>query len=367
MNMKRFLALLLAAATALLFLTGCKNTGTPVMTLGKYKLTENMYSYWLSCYKTNFLYSFNNAVDNPKVWSTVLNSETGETYADYVTKQINQTISFYLVAMKLFSDYGLKISSETSKQINQDIQEKIDYYGSRAEVNTALSAYGVNLDILKDIYIIQEKFFAVYDYLYGDNGIEALTEEEIDAYYRSHYSRVRMIVVYTKEKALTDSEGNYTYDGNGNVKTVELTEEEKQEKEIKIQEVLSKLDQGEDFESLMKQYSEVNSSYYENGLYVSSGSYENFGYKLVEEAIAMNPGEISRVDDEEVTYIVRKEDVLNRGLFKECDKEQLQDLTKLAIADAYTKKFSELAKDIVFDLDLMAQYSVVTAPMNTTF
>ena len=57
------------------------------------------------------------------------------------------------------------------KEIEDMMDElvKTDGDGSKTKLNALLSTYGVNYDILRDIYLMQEKITAWKDYKYGKN------------------------------------------------------------------------------------------------------------------------------------------------------------------------------------------------------
>ena len=188
---------------------------------------------------------------------------------DYFTEIINRRIRNYLIAQSLFKENRLKLDSEVKKAIDADIKEKIDFYGSRSALNSELSVLMLNVKSLETVYTWEEKHTAVYDYYFGQNGTEPISDERLTEYYEKNYSRIKYIVFYL-EKLKTDEEGNYVYDSAGQVVTEEMTAQELEEKKAKIAECYEKLENGESFDEMRKEYSEYDTSNYPNGFFVSA-------------------------------------------------------------------------------------------------
>lgn len=346
-------------------LISCSASSPVIMSYNNSKITANMYSYWLSTYKSDFLYYYNNSLNDDSFWNKEVSA--GVTTEQYAMNLINQNIKYILIGMQLFQDYGLKISSETSASINEDINEKIDFYGSRANLNTALSAFGINIDILKDIYIAEEKLYAVYDYLYGENGTEKVTDEMLDLYYKENYSRIKYIIIYTKEKNMYDENVDIKYDSEGLIMTEPLSEEELDAKKAKVEEAMICVNAGDEFESIMESYNEADMSEYENGFYISANELSIYGFTMINAVKNMKTGEVRQVEDDNATYIVKKYDLINRDDFLESDTQQLEKLETYCIQAKYESAFSQYASDIVIDENVMTNFSIRTAAPNSTF
>lgn len=357
-------ALVLTAVICCVLCPSCSKQSA-AMTYGKTEITEGMYSYWLSVYKTNFVYTYGDGKDSSEFWENTL--PDGTTYASYAYEQILRTIKFFAVGAELFREYGLKIGTDVSKQIDSDIQEKLEYAGSRPALNSELAAFGLNIDGLKSVYIVEEKWQAVYDYLYGENGTEKLTDEDIDEYYRENFSCLGLIVVYTESRRVTNEDGTYVYDSEGNISVAELTLEEKEQKQQKIAEITDKLDAGYDFAELAAEYSEEDLSYYSSGCFVGADNSNIYGTALVGAAGEMKEGEVRRVDEDGITYIAVKYVLPDRRNLQDSDKEQLESLEDWAVQKVYYDKFSELSKDVEINEEVIAAHSIESAPLNTYY
>ena len=293
----RRIAILLAAVLVLpCLLFSCSGEKyETVMEYNGVKLTENMYYYWMSTFKRNILSSYSDAKDDASFWQAKY--DENQTVEEYFTEIINQRIMNYLIAQSIFREQKLTLSSDEKKAIKNDIKEKIEYYGSRGELNEELKNLMLNIDSLETIYTWEKRHDAVYDYFYGKNGTETVSDSQIIDYYEKNYSRIKYIVFYTT-KIKTDDKGNYVYDSDGQLVTEEMTEEELAATKKKILECNEKLNNGASFDDMIKEYSDYNKiKEYPNGFYVSANEISTWGSGIVSGAVTAKPGDVFRVDE----------------------------------------------------------------------
>ncbi len=365
-NIFKRIALLLAAVLWIP-MTGCSASGTPALTYEQITVTDHMYAFWLSSCKSDFLRLYNNSQDTDEFWDTVL--EDGQTVEAYALSLLRAQVSNYAIAAQMFKDYKLKISAEKTDEIEADILEKIEYYGGREALNEYLGKMDINVDILKDIYIMEEKLQAVYEYLYGTNGAEAVTQTELDGYYRENYSRIQYILIYTEAEYQRDENGNLVSDSSGVYLTRDLSEEEKQQKQQKLETIMTRLENGEDFETVKAECDEYafDTSYYENGFYLSSNELNVYGYAMVTAAAQMQEGEIRRVDDSVCSYVIKKEPLIDLNDMPACDKELLEDLETYCITEKFQKKLQSCYDRVAVDEEVISKYSIREAYPNSLF
>lgn len=362
--MKRILikAISLACAAVLtLSLSSCGEKKA-AMTCGDTVITEGMYSYWLSAYKTNFVYTYGGGEDSAELWSSL--TEDGVSFADYAEEKIFITVRNFAIACEQFRELGLKIDETVSDEINADISEKLDYAGSRPALNSDLSRYGINIDGLKDIYVAEEKWQAVYDYYFGESGTERLSDRELADYYGQSYSLLGLVVFYTQNKTLRDENGSFIYDSNGQVTLSEMTEEEMAARQNDIAAALARLEAGESWSELAAEYSDADMSYYSNGCFVSANEAQIYGTELVSAAAEMQVGEIRRVDADALTYLVIKLPLPELDSLGEAELEQLEQLRDNASAQKYSEKFDAMADTVTADEAIIKAHPIEDAPLN---
>lgn len=308
---KRFLCLVLAVVIIAACFAGCGVVkGDTVMEYEGYKITEAMYSYWMARYKTIFLYTYNGSGDQNKFWNTEISE--GYTYDKFITDYIDFYAKQVLVAMKLFDDYSLVFSESVKQNISDQVSGLIASYGTKAELNSYLAEYGLNVATLERIYYAQAKLDAVNEHLYGENGISKVTETEKANYYRENYYCAEWIYVYTNVKLKTTENGELITDSNGVYVTEELSEAEKQKQQAKVEQIIAKIEAGADFKALKAEYSEEDQekySYYPDGVNISANDYGTYGSDFIKQLSETEIGGYTVCEDEYATFIVKRYDL----------------------------------------------------------
>ena len=346
--MKKIICLLLAAAACMgcLLLAGCSSgSGETVMEYRGYKITAPMYQYFSATLKANILKA-SGVKDSDEFWNT--EASEGVTAEDYYTEMLDRRVRNLCISQYLFRYYGLKLEDSVKKAIDDDINEKIEYYGGRAALNEALATLGININILKEIYTIEEKQSAVYNYLFGDGGVMEPDDSEVKDYYESNYSRMYYIVLYTT-KPVKDSNGDYVYDTDGSWKTEQMTEDEIAAVREKAKTIFQQAEEGDDalFVSLMKSNSDFDIlSNYPNGLFVSANEYETYGSRIVSLLPEMKPGEVRTFEESYSIWILRKLTLTEYSELSDTDIKQLSSLVSYTAQKKYTQYFDEIGKEV---------------------
>jgi len=352
-----------SAILSALLLTSCKVSGEPVLTYGDTVINENFFTYYLATYKSSFLSTYADMEDTKEFYDLKLpNGQTGE---EFLFDQTVNNVSMSLICAELFDKAGLTLSSAVTKTIDSYIDSFINDYaeGDKRFLNSKLSEYGINIKMLREIYLLEEKGTALYEYLYGDNGTIGVTEEELDAYYRENYVRVRHIYVNNKYYYETTEEGYNRYDENGNLITHAYEGEALEAKNAVIASIDAAIEAGTDFEEIYKLYSE--DQYYENGYYLTAGM--DFIDEVEISAFELEVDEIKKVEsDHGVHYIKRLafdekpwEDEDNADFF-----EPFLENVRFKAFVAYVEQYLD---DVVVNEDKLAEFSIRESPVNSRF
>lgn len=281
--MKKLIALALSLVLSL-SLAACGVRDVPiVMEHNGTRLDEDVYEYWLCCYRAQFAYS-----ETP---------ETIERYAELADINIMKT----LVAASLFDRYGLQLDEAARDIINAAMDSLVDHAGgTREELNAAAAAYGIDYDGLKLAITYERKAQALYNYLYGQNGILALTKEQYETYYQATYTHVKMIYISYVDFQ-KDADGNRVWDAQANrYLYTEKTGAALAAQEEKAAAVLAALHgnmSDTELDALIKQYDEdPATATYKNGWYFSSEvDYSDYIPAVVTAAQGLSEGEIAEV------------------------------------------------------------------------
>ena len=310
--MKRTVAaILLLAVCASLF--ACTARSPVYASLGKYEITEAMYEYWLSYYKSRFYaslseYGLITGDYDESSWQLSPDGERtlGEQVKDHVDEQIRQM----LVCSVLYDEKGFGDDADTKALLSSTVEEflsdDISAAGSRAELNGILAGVGCNINTLRRILEFEARAMIVADRLFGDGGTYAVTDAERETYYQDNYHRVKHIIINNSYKYVLDDNGEPKMDiYTGRYVTEELTGEEKAEKQNLAQSLYERAAAGEDFEALIEEYGEDTSmSAYTDGYFITASSSLDTVYLTA--AITSKIGEVTLNDTSYGLVIMKK-------------------------------------------------------------
>ncbi len=358
--MKRALLLLLAAMMALT-LFSCGSTET-VMELDGHKVSLNAYSYWLSVYKSYFLYYYNRSNDTVAFWQST--APDGRSYEQYATDIVRSNVKRMLVAEVLFDSYGLKLDAETVAAIKESIDAEIEYYGSKAAFNQVLSKLNINADILKDIYTTEAKAQALQEHLYGENGAAQVSEAEYAAFFAENYVNIEYMIIYTEETAVLDEEGNATYNSKGELISREFTAEEKAEIAARIADAYGAAMTDGDFSALVAKYSDVDMSAYPNGFFLAAQDCADHDIQVASAALEMEVGEVKLLEGDYVTYIIKRSETPTLTELDETALSGLPNFLSVANEALYLDMLSREAQRVTVYPEKMDVYSIVDVASN---
>lgn len=359
--MKRFIrlisVLLLLSMLALSFASCGVIKGDTVMEYEGYKITEAMYSYWASRYKTQLVYGSSEKIE----WDAQL--PDGTTYESYLEEQIiTPWAKKVLVCMKLFDDYELKIDDDTATAIKEQIDGLISIYGSKKELNTYLAEFNLNVKTLEMIYYAEAKVDIVFDHIFGQNGLFAVTSAEKDEYLKANYYCVNWIYIYTDKKPVSAEEGT---NADGSFIMEELSPEEKAEKKQLVSDIIAKLESKEKtFAEMKKEYCEDKNKdgsskydYLPNGFNLCANDYASYGIDLIRLIQGMQVGEIKTYSDTYGgTYIIVRNPLSAYSELTVNEINVMKDFDSYVTDNKWDKIVAELK--ITVDTEVAERYDV---------
>lgn len=211
MMKKRIFALLLALSLTLgvILLPSCASRGEPMMSIADKTLTVNTYELLLSRMKgTLEFYGYD--VDDGSFWKTVVSAD-GSTYDDYFRTTILEEAYHYLISDYLFDREGLVMSEERESEVDALLEAMVKTAGSKTALNAELKEFGVNYEMLREVYILEEKIEMLREHFYGKDG-EKIDESVKQEYLEENYVAFGQIFLasyyYVTE---TDKNGDSIY------------------------------------------------------------------------------------------------------------------------------------------------------------
>ncbi len=353
-----------AAATLLAACALVSCSSESVMTYGSHSINENEFSYYLATYKGKYAQTYADFKNTPEYFSSVV-TDDGQTVEDVLYSAVVHNVEMTLVCEQMFDDYGLSLSRSVEDTINSYIDDFVDEYadGSRNKFNAALGAYGVNINMLKKIYLRDEKVSALYDALYGTNGIIGITDEDRQNYLDENYVRVRHIYVNNKYMYATDEDGVQEYTDDGLRKKRELTAEELAAKQALIDAIDESLAEGADFDEVYDAFSE--DKYYKNGYYISENM--DFIADVTDSAMSLEVGEYKKIETDYGThYIMRLE--MDEKPWENEDNSDFFDGYDTTVGQAlFADMAEEKISEVVLNEDVLGEYTMADSAINYRF
>ncbi len=354
----------LTAACLTLGLTGC-GAGEAAMTFRGSEITENEYRFYLATYKGNFRSSYSDFKDTDAFYSSVL-TEDGMTAGEYLNDAVRHNVQMTLICDALFDGYGLKLDRAVTDTIDAYLDDFILEYsgGSKTSFNQSLSQYGINVNMLREIYLRDERATALFTHLFQSGGEMEIDDSDRAAYLNENYVRIRHIYVNDKYTYAYDADGYPVYDENGLHKTTGLNAEEAAAKAELIGAIEEALAEGGDFEEVYAAMSE--DQYYKNGYYLTAST-SGFVPEVMDAAFELETGEYEKVvSDFGTHYIMRMEmdespwdDEANADFFSNYDG---------VVADALFTEFIEShLSEVILNEEILGQYTIEESPINTRF
>ena len=199
------LALLMGAVA----MTACSKRGTTLLELNGYTISTNQYQLLLSRVKASLYYA-GYSVDSSTFWDMVIDSE-GNTYDQYFRNAALNDAKRYLAAAVIFDEEGLVLPQSYKDAIDEDIDEYVRDAGSKSALNNALSAYGVNVDMLRDLYELEAKYAYLQAHLYGAEGEKIAANVRYD-YLTEHAVCFKQVLIRAFDYVYeTDNNGDEIY------------------------------------------------------------------------------------------------------------------------------------------------------------
>ncbi len=168
------------------------------------------------------------------LWS---NKDMAKSLGASMPEAAEQQAIYARVVMQKFNELGLKLSYNEQKEMASVRRNSIANTNKDAYLNQ-IAQFGFSDQTYQNFMYISQCYQALNDYYFGENGVNTPSDEDIQKYYEDNYITAKHILITTVDPA------------SGETKRTD--EEAKKE----AQSILDRINAGEDFDTLMNQYSE---------------------------------------------------------------------------------------------------------------
>lgn len=165
------------------------------------------------------------------------NEDMAKSLGASMPEAAEQQAIYARVVMQKFNELGLKLSYNEQKEMASVRRNSIANTSKDAYLNQ-IAQFGFSDQTYQNFMYISQCYQALNDYYFGENGVNTPSDEDIQKYYEDNYITAKHILITTVDPA------------SGETKRTD--EEAKKE----AQSILDRINAGEDFDTLMNQYSE---------------------------------------------------------------------------------------------------------------
>lgn len=204
-----------------------------VLTVNGDAVTADEYSGYM-LYNMQYYASMYAQMGLTDLWS---NEDMAKSLGASMPEAAEQQAIYARVVMQKFNELGLKLSYNEQKEMASVRRNSIANTSEDAYLNQ-IAQFGFSDQTYQNFMYISQCYQALNDYYFGENGVNTPSDEDIQKYYEDNYITAKHILITTVDPA------------SGETKRTD--EEAKKE----AQSILDRINAGEDFDTLMNQYSE---------------------------------------------------------------------------------------------------------------
>lgn len=279
--MKKFIkliAVLSAVAVLICSFTGCVIVNTnPAVRVNETDLTRNEYGYYMYIQLSQSIQEAGVDVNDAAAIEAYLDSKTdGKKNIDIIREKAADEGAKLLVQYNKAIEMGIELSEEDKAQLASDIDSMKEQSGGQQGYETQLASLGTTPDAFESLYEKNMIISKLGEKLI-EEGSMAVSDEEIESYIRENYIKAAHILFLTQ-----DQQTGQAFD-----------EETINQKRAQAEETLAKINNGEDFMTLMNELSE------DTGLATYPEGYEFTKGQMVpqfeEAAFALEENKVSEI------------------------------------------------------------------------
>jgi len=246
-------------------------------------VSVNLYKYYLSVIKLSLSAGDPSALEN-SFWDG-LYPNSDKTYKESAINSADEIAVVISNVNKTLANYQIIESPADQENRYMAMEYVIGLKGGNQMYSEYMKKAGITeLDLVAP-YILSDKFAAIMEHLYSANGPDPITDEEVNESLKNDYARIKHILVLLP----TDESS-----------TIE-------ENEARANVLLDRVNGGEDFESLVAEFSEdPGSATNPDGYYFTASG--NYVQEFMDAGLSMEIGEVRMVLSSYGWHIMKKYD-----------------------------------------------------------
>ncbi len=156
------------------------------------------------------------AGDTSEIEDIFAESIDGMTASEWIKAEALKSVKRYAAVERLFEEYGLSLPEGETESINADLNTAWDeesFYAQYIYGTNTMGEYyesvGIGKESMRLIYTTQSKENELFKYYFGTDGVNAVPDEELDAYLVENYAVVKyMQLEYVDKFGISLKEDN---------------------------------------------------------------------------------------------------------------------------------------------------------------
>ncbi len=350
-------------------------TRPAVFRYGGTAIDEEMYSFWFSVLKKDYMvrYNISGTSDTEAFWQSEVTPGGGITQGEQLTATIDDAIRAKVVRAALYDATGRTLTDIQRRQVEDYYSEVVELTadGDEKAFAALCERYGTTPAAIRRCALFDIKGEYLRTLLAATDG-SGLTVTQKDAYYHAHYVRFKVLYLNPEEIQEVDSYGNPV--------TRKLTAEEKTALAAVDTALQGKLTEGipaAEFDTLLREHScHPLHRFYPNGIYQSDDHPIDLNETLEEEvakaAEGITPGKLLRIENEKgVRYLLgyaldlgAYNDTDNKRFFDENANDGISDFLYYAAESVLTEQVGAALSEVQTLTENKPAAPIVTIPYN---
>ncbi len=238
----KIISLILAALLAFSCLAGCGKKTTSIGTINGKELSTDLFKFTL----VNVIGQLETA--NNVSFADVADQQMTEdmTVLEYAVNYALTSTQQSVIIDGMFDELGLEWNDEAQAQYDTALEENYAAYeGGKDAMVADLKSGGIDISGLEKLVETSVKYSLISEHIYGENGTNPMTDDEIEATFHDDYARIKHILVAT-----VDTSTYQAFEGE------ELAAAEAKYAEVEAKVKALAINDEEGFTALMNEYNE---------------------------------------------------------------------------------------------------------------
>lgn len=303
----------------------------------------------------------------------------GVKYGERLKSGFREYVTALLCAAAVYDSAG-SFSGDEKRAYEALCTEMLGYFsdGSKSDFNEAAAEFGFDWDDFRSANILLYKAHRAKTALFGQDGSSLINESKLCAEYLETYAHVNLLFIRLEDKLVIDDNGDFVYDGDGEVVTEPLsaTEIAKRQEVISTINSLINKENGreispETFEIYQESYDGdkdmIPTGYYFNDAAEATAEFKEEFPEIVSAAYEMKIGEYRMVECPAiggVCFIYREAVV--EGAYARESNPFFSDFYSDGADYLFPRMLKDLAPEVTFKNNFSDDY-IITQPKNNKY